>query len=520
MYRALAHVGQTYGVVLALTICAPAQDSGSLPSPESVLGFKAGADYHLANYDQTMEYFERLAAASEYMQIEEVGRTSEGRRWYYSIISAPENLAKLDDLRGISLQLAHPKGLSDVQARSLAQEGKAFVHIDGGLHSTEVAGGQHTMLLAYDLLRRAKETKYKRILDNVVFFLWPTINPDGQQMVADWYMSNKGTPFEGAGLPALYQKYVGHDNNRDAYMVNMVESRVVGRTWRYWEPQIILVHHQSAPFPTRIWLPPFAEPIASQAPPLISRTVNMIGMAIAYELDSEGKTGATHMGTGFDAWYPGYIDYMPVLQHSAAFWTETAGGSAAPRESNAEDFPAKYRDLRPLTLYTSPWKGGWWRLRDSVEYMETASIGVLDFAARYKEELLYNRYQSGRDTIAKYSSEPPYAYLIPRDQKDPVAPVEMLRRLAFNGVLVHQLTRAATHQGREFAPGTWVIAMDQEFAEVARQLLDVQEYPDLRSSPGGPPDQPYDAAGWTLPLQMGVEVIAAQEPIGDEMRGA
>jgi hypothetical protein len=304
-------------------------------------------------------------------------------------------------------------------------------------------------------------------------------------------------------------------------MLNMIESRVVTRTWRQWEPQIIYVQHQSSPFPTRIWLPPFAEPIATQVPPLLSRTVNTIGMVIAQALEERAQVGATHMGSGFDAWYPGYIDYLPMLKNVAAFWTETAlYRYATPHFYTIADFPRDKVELRSESLYSSPWKGGWWRLRDAVDYMLTASTAVLDYAARYKTELLYNRYQAGRDAMKKYAAEPPYAYFIPQAQRDPVAPVELLRRLAFNGVKVYQLTKAVTIGNQSYAGGTWVIPMNQEFAELARQVLEPQRYPDLREYPEGPPEQPYDAAGWTLPYQMDVRVIAASSPLGDDARGA
>jgi hypothetical protein len=296
---------------------------------------------------------------------------------------------------------------------------------------------------------------------------------------------------------------------------------VLARVWQEWDPQIIHVHHQSSPFPTRIWLPPFAEPIATQAPPLMSRTVNTIGMTIAQMLEARGLPGAVHMGTGFDAWYPGYVDYMPLLQNQAAFWTETAlYRYATPHFYTLQDFPADRRDLRAESLYPSPWQGGWWRLGDAVEYMRVASIAVLDYAAKYGEDLLYNRYQSGRDQAAHYAASPPYAYFVPREQRDPVAPVELLRRLAFNGLRVHQLTADVTHEGLTHPAGTWVLPMDQEFAELARQVLEVQTYPDLREYPEGPPEQPYDAAGWTLPYQMDVRVVAATQPLDDAVRAA
>ena len=337
-------------------------------------------------------------------------------------------------------------------------------------------------------------------------------------MVGEWFEKNLGTPYESSGLPRLYQEYVGHDNNRDGYMINMIESRLMEHVWRQWEPHIIYVHHQTAPFPARIWLPPFSDPVGLEAPPISAREVNMIGMAIAKGLDERGQPGAVNMGTAFDAWYPGYVDYAPIFKNIPAFWTETAGNMAAPREYAAKDWPQALRDMRPQSLYSSPWRPGWWRLGDAVAYNETASMAVLEYAAKYKESLLYNRYQAGRDQIARGKKEAPYAYVFPQDQRDPVAAVELLRRLAFGGVRVFQLTAAAILDDVACPTGTWVVPTDQEFAAMAREVLDVQKYPDLRQYPNGPPKRPYDAAGWTLPLQMGIRWAAVAAPLGDDVR--
>jgi hypothetical protein len=509
------------GAVLVAATVALSSQGGAIPTPESALGFVPGADFKLATYDDAIEYFRKLDAASDRLTLVEAGRTSSGVPWNFALISSPDNLANIDRYRQIAQRLARPEGLTDEEAHRLAREGRAFVHIDGGLHSTEVAGGQHVIQLAYDLLSRADDPAIKPVFDNVVLMLWPSLNPDGQNIVANWYRRNVGTSYEVAPLVELYQQYVGHDNNRDAYMLNMIESREVARTWRNWEPQIIYVHHQSSPFPTRIWLPPFAEPIAPRVPPIMSRTVNMIGMGIARSLEERGQVGATHMGTGFDAWYPGYIDYLPMLRNINAFWTETAlYRYATPHFYSMGDFPPQYRELRSESLYPSPWPGGWWRLHDAVDYMRTASMSVLDFAWKYKEELLYNRYQAGRDQIRKYEKNGPYAYLIPQQQRDPVAPVELLRRLAFNGIRVHQLSAAAPLDGTTWPAGTWVVPLAQPFGELARQLLEPQKYPDIRDFPEGPPEQPYDAAGWTLPYQMGVHVVEARTPLTPEFKAA
>jgi hypothetical protein len=502
--------------VLAASVVVSAQAS-RIPSPESSIGFAPGAESKLATYDQTIDYFRKLDAASDRLTLVEAGTSTQGRTFYFALISSPANLKKIDRYRAIARQLSRPEGLSEARARALAREGKPLVHIDGGLHSTEVAGPQHTLQLAYDLLTRGSDPQIANILDNVILMLWPTINPDGHQMVSDWYMKNAGTRNE--TLPRLYQEYVGHDNNRDAYMLNMIESRVVEHTWRQWEPQIVYVQHQTSPFPTRIWLPPFAEPIAPHAPYLMSRQVNTIGMAIAQGLEERGQVGATHMGTGYDAWYAGYVDYAPMFKNVAAFWTETALASmASSRDYKIDVFPESYRDLRPQALYVSPWAPGRWTLRDAVEYMETASLSVLDYAARFRENVLMNRYRSGKWQIEKHRREGPYAYFVPQDQRDKAAAVELLRRLAFAGVRVAQLAAPVSAEGETFPAGTWVIPTDQEFIALAREVLDPQQYPDLREFGGGPPEQPYDAAGWTLPMTMGVRVVTATTPLAQSDR--
>ena len=221
-----------------------AAQQGAIPTPESVLGFAVGADYKLATYDESIRYFERLAAASNRIKLIDVGKTSTGHAWTLAIITSPENFAKLDRYREIAQRLAHPDGLTDEQAHALAREGRAFVDISGGLHASEIAGSQHTIQLAYDILAHPDDPKIKAILENTVLLLWPSINPDGQNIVVNWYRENVGTPYEISPLHELYQKYLGHDNNRDAYMLNVVESRVVARTWRQWEPNIIYVQHQ------------------------------------------------------------------------------------------------------------------------------------------------------------------------------------------------------------------------------------------------------------------------------------
>ena len=506
----------------ACLLALPAPVAAQIPTPESVLGYPVGADFELANYEQSLEYFERLAAASDRVELLEIGETSFGRPWYLALISSAENLRNSERYREIAHRLAYPSDdLTASDARALAEEGKAIVHIDGGLHATEVAHAQHTIQLAYDLVTGDADPEIAAILDNVILVLWFSINPDGQTMVSDWYYENLGTPFEVSGTPFLYQKYIGHDNNRDGYTINQIESRVVTRIDRHWEPQIIYNHHQTAPFPARIWIPPFAEPISPNVHPLMWRTVNLIGMAMAQALEERGQKGAMHMGSGFDNWYPGFLDHANNFHNVASFLTETGlYRYATPHFYTINDFPRGQRELRPQSLYASPWPGGWWRIKDAVDYMLTASVSVLDVAAKYKNDILFNRFQAARAVIEQYRTGPPYAYFIAQDQRDPVAAVEMLRRLAFNGIGVRQLSGAVTVDGVSHAAGSWVIPMDQANANFVRQLFAVQDYPDLREYPEGPPEQPYDVSGWTLPYQFDVRVVEARTPLSDEVRTA
>jgi uncharacterized membrane protein len=505
--------------VAAVAIATPL--AAQVPTPESVLGFGVGADFELATYEQSLEYFQRLDAASDRVMLQEVGATSMGRPWYVALISSADNLRDVERYREIAHRLAYPGDMDESEARRLAAEGKAIVHIDGGLHASEVAHAQHTIQLAYDLVTGDDDPETMAILDDVILLLWFSLNPDGQTLVADWYRSNLGTPFEVSSMPWLYQKYVGHDNNRDGYMINQIESRVVTRVDRFWEPQILYNHHQTAPFPARIWIPPFAEPISPNVHPLMWRTVNLVGMAMAQALEERGQKGAVHMGTGFDNWYPGFMDHANNFHNVASFLTETGlYRYATPHFYTVADFPQRARDLRPQSLYASPWEGGWWRLRDAVDYMITASVSVLDVAAKYKNDLLFNRYQAARDVMAQYSEGPPYAFFIPQDQRDPVAAAEMLRRLAFNDIDIKQLASGVVVDGVTHAAGTWVIPMSQPNANFARQLFAVQEYPDLREYPAGPPDQPYDVSGWTLPYQFDVRVIEGRSPLTPEVTSA
>jgi hypothetical protein len=505
--------------VPALLLFIAAATAQTIPTPESVLGHKPGDDFYLANYDESRDYFHKLAAASNRIKVISVGKTTRGLDWEIAIISSPQNLAQLDKYKDIARRLAQGRELSDEQAKALAHDGKAIVHIDGGLHSTEVAGAQQSILLGYKLVATQGDQEVDAILDNVILMLWPTLNPDGQNEVVAWYRKNLGTPYEVSPLPDLYQEYVGHDNNRDGYMNNMLESRDVTRAELEWNPLIFYCHHQTAPFPTRIFIPPFTEPISSNINPLMARWLNVLGINMAAYLDEHQMPGAVHR-VGFDNWYPGFLDFTHIFRNSISFFTETAlYRYATPHFYSVDEFP---KDRQPLTtevFYSSPWKGGWWRLADAVRYMEGGSMAVLDTAAKYRETLLYNRYQAARDNIARFRKEPPYAYVIPQEQRDLPTAATLVEKLLINGIEVQRAEQSFTANSRDYK-GAWVILMDQPFAPLVKELFERQQYPDLRQTPNGPPIRPYDVAGWTLPMQMGVETAVVSEPLTESQRAS
>ena len=487
------------GRVLALTLLATAA-FGQVPTPESVLGHKPGDDFYLATYEDALGYFKKVAAASNRIKLVNVGKTTRGRDWYIAFISDPANLAQLDHYKDIARRLALSRGITDEQAHALARETKPIIHIDGGLHATEVANHQHTITLGYDLVT-SESAEIKAIRQNLIVELWFSINPDGQTAVAEWYRQNVGTPYEVSGMPELYQEYVGHDNNRDGYMLNMIESRVVTKATLETQPLVFYTQHQTAPFPGRIYLPPFADPISGNMHPLMVRWLNLIGMTIAEYLDDHGLPGSMHQET-FDVWYPGYLDNIGNFRHTISFFTETAlYRYATPHFYTVDEFPAQRQALGTEMLYSSPWKGGWWRLSDACQYMHEADIAVLTLAQKYREQMTYNKYRAARDTIEQFRKDPPYAYQIPREQHDAPTAALLMEKLMLHGIEIHQSMK----------PDAWVILMDQPFAGLVKELFEPQVYPTLSQ-------RPYDVTGWTLPYQMGVEAHAMTTPLTAQFR--
>jgi len=502
--------------------------SQNIPKPEEVLGFKVGADYHLATYTQAIEYFKKLDESSERIQLFDEGKTSMGQTMTYAVISSKENMSILDKHKQTIRRLSLAKGLSDSVARKLAQEGKAIVYIDGGLHASECAPAQHNIQLAYDLVT-ANDPKTLRILKDVILVL-VFANPDGMNLLADWYHPNVGTPYEVSRMPWLYHIYAGHDNNRDSYVANLVETQILTKLVnKEWHPVILYNHHQTAPFPARIWIPPNSEPTNPNVHPLIVRGQNLVGSAMGTAFDEEGKEGAISRLI-FDTWYPGYVTQVVDSHNIISILTETAlYRYATPYFYTIRDFPEQYRDLTMAAFYPNPWKGGWWRLRDAVDYCLTASRAVLDVASKYKEELLFNKYRMGKDVINRFSKEPPYAWIIPEKQHDPGTASLLLNRMILLGIDVYKSEESFSCDGIKYPAGTHIIPMTQPFALFIKNVFEEQDYPDLRKYPDlwqglirpiqfeGAPFESYDMMGWTLPYQFGVKVYTANSPVETQM---
>ena len=510
-------------IFLVLVLISSAS-SQTIPKPEDIIGFKPGADFHLATYKQAIEYFNALEKSTSRMKIFSMGETAMGQDMIYMVISSEDNMRNLDRYREISARLAVAEGLTDDEARLLAEEGKAVVYIDGGLHASEVAHAQQIIQLAYDMVA-SEERDIQKIRDEVILLL-VIANPDGMNMVPEWYMKYVGTKYERSGMPWLYHYYAGHDNNRDGFMLNLPETRnIIKLTYREWYPQIFYNHHQSSPFPTRILMPPMAEPTNPDVHPLQIRWQNLLGSWVASRFERENKPGViSHIG--FDSWYPGYLDAVGDSHNLISFMTETASsGGATPRFYTLNDFSAQYQDFTISHFYTNPWEGGWWRLGDAVEYMLTSSKGVMEAASIHKEQLLYDRYFMGKEVIERFKNESPYAWIIPQKQNDVPTAAHLLNNMYKLGIEIYQADEEFESEFKTYPKGTWVIPMDQAFSLFVKSMFEEQKYLDLRKYPfawqgiarGREFDIPFlgshDVYGWTLPYQMGVDFASAGKPL-------
>lgn len=488
--------------------------TGAATPPKDHFGFMPGDDYKLADFEQVATYLGKLASESPRIRVEEFGKSAEGRPMLVAFISSEANLKRLEHWkemnRKMALGLASPE-----EAERYAREGKAIVWIDSGLHSTEVAPVQHAPRLAYTMITSETE-EIRRIRENVILMQVPVINPDGLQMTADWYKKNLGTPHELAPLPQLYQKYSGHDNNRDYFMMNLPETRAVSRMlFREWFPQIVYNQHQVAPFPARIFIPPYAEPLNPNITPAVMEGINLIGSVMKERFLREKKPGVISY-TSFDGWWNGGLRSAPAFHNMHGILTETAlYVYATPYEVKPSEIPARFQSgipaREPSIFYPMPWLGGRWALNDAVEYMLTADMAILDLAARQPDYFLKKAWLMARDQIEAGEKGGPYAYVVAPEQHDASSAAEMVKRLQIAGVEVQKAASAFTAGGKQYPAGTWVMKAAQAFRGYLVDLMEPQKYPEIRTGESGAVKRPYDLAGWTLSMQMGVKVDRLDE---------
>ena len=501
-------------------------------SPAEIFGFNPGDDYKLASYEQMERYYRQLAAESDRVELREIGSSSLGRPLFLLTISTPENLANQDRYKSISEQLARARVSGD-EAVALAEEGKAIVWIDGGLHATEVAHAQMTSLLAHRVATE-ESAEMRKIREDVIFLLMPVMNPDGLEIVRKWYESQRGTPYEQTSPPELYHHYVGHDNNRDFFMNNMPESKAVAKViYNEWYPQIVYNQHQSSPGYARIVIPPYSDPVNPIIHPGVTTGLNEIGSAMGNRFALKKMPGAIS-DVGFSMWWNGGMRTVPYFHNMIGILTETGHDSASPRFYDPKLFPRTiaYRanpsavgietgdeatGVPPArVLYPDPYPGGESHFSEPVNYMITGSMAVLRAAADSRLKWLTNINRMGVDAIVAGETGTRY-YVVPGDQRHSDEARHMINVLIEGGIEIDIAESSFRVDGNQYPAGSYVISAAQAFRPYIVDLLEKQEYPDTRLDPNAKTKPPYDIAGWTLPMQMAVVVDQISSDIDAEL---
>ena len=499
------------GLLFILPLLALAQTP-----PDKFLGHQVGADRKLADYNQITAYFQKLDQESPKIKVVEIGKSTLGKPMIMAIITSEDNMAQLDKYRSITRRLRDARGLSPEEARQLAKEGKVILLITCNIHSTEIGSAQMSMEFAYNLVSGKTPFDTDKVLQDVIVLLVPSTNPDGEQMVTEWYRKYVGTKYEGGQMPWLYHHYAGHDDNRDWFMFNLAETKAVTKLlYHDWIPQIHIDEHQMGSTGARLFIPPFMDPPLPNIHPLVWRGVALCGMNMAYDLQRQGFKGVVH-GRSFTGWWIGACDDTSWLHNCLGLLSEMASVKVAtPIYIEPNELPKSYIEKR--MQFPDPWPGGWWRLRDIVEYELALSTSLVKTAYLHKEDLLYNFYKMNHDFCQPPAKGEPFAFVIHRDQHDYLTTLRMLDILQFGGVEIHQATKDFVADGKLYPAGSFVVLMAQPYRPYAQALLEKQKYPDIRQYPGGPPIPPYDNAGWTLPLQMGVTCNQINNPFTAEL---
>jgi hypothetical protein len=513
----------------------------TVPSPKSHFGFNIGDNYQLATFTQTEAYLKKLAAVSKKVKLQVIGKTEEGRNQYMVIVSDPSNLANLEKYKTISQKLAHAENVSIAEAKQMSNEGKAVVWIDGGLHATEVTGIHQWIESMYQLITRTDE-ETKRILKSTII-LFVHANPDGQELVSNWYMRNSDTLKRAtSSLPRLYQKYIGHDNNRDFYMTNMQESKNMSRQqYIEWMPQVLYNHHQTGPPGTVVAGPPYRDPFNYVYDPLLITGIDALGAAMSSRLNAEGKPGYTmKSGSVYSTWWNGGLRTTAYYHNIIGLLTEIIGN---PTPSN---IPLVAQRLIPNSGTPFPITPQKWYFRNSIDYSVSLNYAVLNYAARYKEELLLNIYTMGRNSIEAGNKDSwtlypkradavaellktekltgsidsfqtaifnkVYKNLANRDARGYIVTanqtttaIDFINILIQSGIKVEKATANFSVAGKNYPAGSYIVKTNQAFRPHVIDMFEPQDHPNDFQYPGGPPIRPYDAAGWTPAFTMGIE---------------
>ena len=482
-------------ILLLLVVCASSA-TAALQSPSQFLGMKVGDDRVLADYKQIASYFRALEAGSPRVKVEVLGKTTLGEEMIMAVVSSEANMKSLGAIRETAKKLADPRGLTDAQLDALVHGGKSVVLVTCNIHSNEIASSQMAMEWAYDLAR-ATDAETKRRLDNVVLLLVPSLNPDGQTMITDYYRKYVGTRYEGGRLPWLYHHYTGHDNNRDWFMLTQVETRNLSRAvYHEWFPQVFVDEHQMGSTGPRMFIPPFADPVDPDVHPLIWREANLIGTNMAFRLEQANKSGMIY-GYSFDAYWLGGTRNTGWWKNITGLLLETASARiASPMEVAPSELQGGTKGLieyKPTVNHPNPWRGGVWRMRDIMDYERIASDALLEIAADRREDLLRDIATRARAAVAFGG---PSAYRIPKQQRDWPTAQFLAALLLEHGVEILQ----------DAGSGDYWIPMAQPYSKFVVEMLEPQRYPEIRLQPGRDILRPYDVATWTLPLAMGVTV--------------
>jgi len=506
--------------IMRTTVAAQAPSQSQVTSPEKFFGFQMGADRKIARWDKIVEYYKLLEKQSRKIKVIDMGPSTEGNPFLLVIISSPSNLANLDRLRQVNNRISDPRGIPEAEIRKLVGEGKAVICQSMSLHATEIGGTQMANELAYDLLARTDE-EAQRILDNIVFLMVPSFNPDGQIMVTDWYNKYLGTEYEGSGPPWLYHKYSGHDNNRDAFQTNLVESQYMAKVmFGDWSvPQAYVDHHHMGTYGARIYVPPYADPVRPNADPLIWREHSWYGAHIAYKEEEAGLSGVLNMAQ-YSGWGHFGFHWITPFHNIAGMLTESASARlATPVYIQPDQLQGGARNLpvyEEQTTFPDPWPGGWWRLRDIVERQKVSAWAVLDIAARNKETVLWDAYLKAKRQTERGAKMKPAAYMIPALQHDPLTAIKLVNKLLAQGVEIKQTPKGFTNAGgATYGPGSFVVSMEQPKMGLIRYLLGRTFYPDnsyTRDNDGNP-IRPYDMATDTMAEFMGVRVDPQDEAV-------